>query len=170
MFKFELYLILTPAALNLYSATLMKSLLSLLVIRGLRPRIKFTDVWLPSPVFTFIAERVCWVCGIELGFIFDHQGNYGFISMSYSSFYGGTSRVAERQESRLHVILIATPFSPLGSMNLCPCHAIIGYLCYAGYSSLMGIFDPVLMWSIGSGGTLSMGCLLRNIRLTWRGI
>ena len=113
MFKFELYLILTPAALNLYSATLMKSLLSLLVIRGLRTRIKFTDVWLPSPVFTFIAERVCWVCGIELGFIFDHQGNYGFISMSYSSFYGGTSRVAERQESRLHVILIATPFPPL---------------------------------------------------------
>ena len=56
------------------------------------------------------------------------------------------------------------------SHPLCPCHAIIGYLCYAGYSSLMGIFDPVLMWSIGSGGTLSMGCLLRNIRLTWRGI
>ena len=123
MFKFELYLILTPAALNLYSATLMKSLLSLLVIRGLRTRIKFTDVWLPSPVFTFIAERVCWVCGIELGFIFDHQGNYGFISMSYSSFYGGTSRVAERQESRLHVILIAIPFPvpPLLSITHVEC-------------------------------------------------
>ena len=125
MFKFELYLILTPAALNLYSATLMKSLLSLLVIRGLRTRIKFTDVWLPSPVFTFIAERVCWVCGIKLGVIFDHRCNYGFILMSHSSFYAGTSRVKITCDFNRNPLFPPWFYEPLPL----PCHYWVPLLC-----------------------------------------